>query len=95
MATSNIFQLIFVHPEIMPKFVDHRSPDLVTDFGFAGTDRLDVLLIEHDIVRPRPQVEKALLCCWHAMEQTQKELSSPQAVGRLVGGKSSTRTATL
>jgi hypothetical protein len=42
------FQLVFVHPEIMPQFVDHRSPDLVTDFGLAGTDRLDILLVAFD-----------------------------------------------
>jgi len=68
----------------MPQFVDHRSPNLVADFSLAGADRLDVLLVKHDVVRPRPQIEKALLCCWHTMKQTQKEPSSPREGRRLV-----------
>jgi hypothetical protein len=61
----------------MSQFVDYGSPDLVTDFGIAGTDRLDVLLVKHDVVRPRPQVEKALLCRRDAVKQTKKKPSSP------------------
>src|ERR1039458_532341 len=68
----------------MPQFVNHGSPDLITDFALAGTDRLDVLLVKHDVVRSRPQIEKALLCRWHTMKQTQKKPSLPRAGRRLV-----------
>lgn len=49
------------------------TPDLLADFGLAGADRFDVLLVQHNVIRPGGQVEGALLCSGHAMEQSQKK----------------------
>jgi len=39
------------HPsEIMAQFMDNRQTDLFADFGFARGDRLNVLLIKHDVI---------------------------------------------
>jgi len=45
-------QLGIIHSEIMSQFVEDCLPDLVTDLGFIGADRLDVLLVEDDAVWP-------------------------------------------
>ena len=57
----NVLQLGLIHAEVMPQFVEHGLPDLVTDFGFAGADRLDILLVENDAVRSRTEVKRKRL----------------------------------
>ena len=37
-------------------------------------DRFNILLVEHDVIRPGREVEYALLGRGHAMEETQKQL---------------------
>ena len=49
----NILQLILIHPEIMAQFMDDRQTDLFADLRLAGGDRLNVLLIKHDVIGPR------------------------------------------
>src|SRR6266849_3598189 len=46
----NILQLVFIQPEIVTQFMDDRKADLFADFGLAGADRFDILLIEHDVI---------------------------------------------
>lgn len=53
--------------------MDDRQADLFAAFGFAGADRLDILLLEHDVVRSGGQVKDALLGRGHAVEDTQKQ----------------------
>src|SRR5216684_2926841 len=53
--------------------MDDCQPDLLADFGLAGADRFNILLIKHDVIGPRRLVKYALLGRWHAMEKTQKQ----------------------
>src|SRR5208282_585839 len=53
--------------------MDDRKADLFAHFRLAGADRLNILLIEHDVIGSRRQVEYALLGRGHAMEETQKQ----------------------
>jgi len=71
----DILQLALVHSEIVAEFVDDRSPDLLPDLGLTGADCFNVLLVEHDVVRPWPQVKDALLGHRHPVKQTQQQLS--------------------
>ena len=48
----NILQLVLIHPEIVAQFMDNRPADLFADFGLAGADRFNILLIEHDVITP-------------------------------------------
>src|SRR5438552_10235941 len=57
----NIFRLILIHPEIVAQFMDDRQPDLFADFGLAGADRFNILLIKHDVIGPGRQVKYVLL----------------------------------
>jgi hypothetical protein len=54
---------------------DSKS-DLFADFDLAGTDRFNILLIKHDMIWPRRQIEYALLGGGNAMEDTQKQSPS-------------------
>ena len=49
----NILQLVLIHPEIVAQFMDDRKADLFADFGLAGADRFNILLIKHDVIGPR------------------------------------------
>ena len=53
LASLNILQLVLIHAEIVSQFMDDRQADLFADFGLVGADRFDVLLIKHDVIRPR------------------------------------------
>ncbi len=53
LSSLNILQLVLIQPEIVAQFMDDRKADLFADFGLAGADRLNILLIEHDVIRPR------------------------------------------
>ena len=48
----DIPQLSLIQAEIMSQFVEDCLPDFVTNLGFIGADRLDVLLVEDDAVWP-------------------------------------------
>jgi hypothetical protein len=41
----NILQLVLIHPEKVAQFMDDRQADLFADFGLAGADRFNILLI--------------------------------------------------
>ena len=69
----DIFQLLLVHAKIMAKLVDDGKPDLLSDFGFGGAHRFNVFLVEDNVIRPGWQVEHALLCYGHAVEEPKKE----------------------
>ena len=69
-----IFESFLVHAEIMTELMNHCEPDLCADFGLRGAHRFDVLLVEHDVVRPRWQIEDTLLCHGHAVEEPEQEL---------------------
>jgi hypothetical protein len=75
------------------QFVDKRLADLVADFSPAPTDRFDVLLVKHDVVRTHGNLNDALLRCWNAVKDAKKQ--PPLLSGRRdwFGGKSSTRIA--
>jgi len=53
--------------------MDDRQADLFADFGLAGADRFNILLIKHDVIGPCRHVKYALLGRGHAMEETQKQ----------------------
>src|SRR5579872_7238475 len=50
-------------------------PNLLVDFGLSGAHRLDVLLVQHNVIGPGRQGKYALLGCRHAMEKPQKQVS--------------------
>ena len=53
LASLNILQLVLIHAEIVSQFMDDRQTNLFADFGLAGADRFNILLIKHDVIRPR------------------------------------------
>ena len=54
--------------------MDDRQADLFADFGPVGTDRLNILLIQNDVIGPARQVKHALLVGGgHAMKDAQKQ----------------------
>ncbi len=73
MQELNVFELGLVHSKIVPQFVEHGLPDLATNFGFVGADRLDILLVEDDAVRPRAEVEHTPPSGGHTVEFSQKQ----------------------
>lgn len=42
--------------------------DVLTSFGLAGADRLNILLIQYDVIRPHRQVKYAFLRRRHTIE---------------------------
>ena len=48
--------------------MDDRQADLFADFGLAGANGFNILLIKHDVIGPR-RVKYALLGRGHAMEE--------------------------
>jgi hypothetical protein len=48
----HIFQLFLIQPEVVAQFMDDRQADLFADFGLAGADGFNILLIKHDVIRP-------------------------------------------
>src|SRR5271166_301518 len=73
LSLLDVLQLFLGHSEIMSEFVDDRPPDLFPHFRLVVADGLNVLLIEHDVVRPRRQPKNALVGHWHAMEKTEAQ----------------------
>jgi hypothetical protein len=48
----NILQLVLIHPEIVAQFMNDGQANLFADFGLAGADRFNILLIKHDVIGP-------------------------------------------
>src|SRR5262245_8977727 len=69
----NILELALIQPEIVAEFMDDRQTDLFADFGFAGADRFNVLLIKHDVIGPRRQVKDALPGHGYSMENAESQ----------------------
>jgi hypothetical protein len=69
----NILQLLLGHPEIVPQFMYESLADLMSDFSVIGADRLNVLLVKHDVIRSGGEVEDAPLRRGHAVEDAQKQ----------------------
>jgi hypothetical protein len=61
MSGLDVFQLSFVHPEVVAQFVEHRLSDFVTDFGFGTANGFDVFLVENDASGPGGEVEHTAL----------------------------------
>lgn len=48
----DMLQLVLIHAEIVAQFMDDGKADLFADFGLAGADRFNILLIKHNVIRP-------------------------------------------
>ncbi len=69
----------------MPQFVNEGLPDLVSHFGFSGTNRFNIPLVQDDVIGSGWNIEKALSCPGYAMKYPQEQLSrSPWRRRRLV-----------
>ena len=78
---ATIFQLFLIHSEIVAEFMDDGQADLFVDFRVAGANRLNILLVEDDVIGSARQAEYAFLRGAHAMKDAQKQpplLSGPQ-----------------
>lgn len=64
----HILQLLLGHPKIVPQFMYESLADLTSDFSLVGADRLNVLLIKHDVIRYCGEVEDAPLRRRHAVK---------------------------
>ena len=53
--------------------MDDREANLFADFGIVGAHRLNVLLIEHDVLGPGGHIEDALLSSGHAVEEPEQQ----------------------
>jgi hypothetical protein len=69
----HIFQLFLSHTEIVTEFVDDGQADLFADFRIAGANRLNILLVEDDMIGSARQVEYAFLRGGHAMKDAEKQ----------------------
>jgi len=78
----NILWLGLVHAEVVSQLMKQCLSDFMTDFGFAGTDRLDILLVQNDTVWSRAEIEHAFLSPGHPLKDSQKQAA------RLVVGSS-------
>ena len=56
---ATIFQLFLIHSEIVAEFMDDGQADLFVDFRVAGANRLNILLVEDDMIGSARQVEYA------------------------------------
>jgi hypothetical protein len=54
----------------MAELMYDREPNLCPDFSLRGAHRFNILLVEHDVIRPRWQIEDTLLCHGNAVEET-------------------------
>src|SRR5207253_7572405 len=77
--------------------MDDRQADLLADFGLAGADCFNILLIKHDVIGPCWQVKYALFLVvgtpWKRPRSSRP--CRPVCGDGWFGGKSSTKTATL
>ena len=76
----NILPLLLIHPKMVPQFMDDRQADLFADFGLAGADCFNILLIKNNVIGSIWQVEYAFLGGGHTMKDAQKQ---PPLVPRL------------
>jgi hypothetical protein len=61
------------YTEIVTQFVDDGQPDLFADFRVAGANRLNILLVQDDMIGSARQVEYAFLRGGHAMKDAEKQ----------------------
>src|SRR5713101_3471514 len=64
----NVPKLLLGHPKIVPQFMYERLANLMTHFGLARADRLNILLIKHNVIRSCGEVEDAPLRRRHAVK---------------------------
>jgi len=64
----HILQLLLSHPKIVPQFMYESLANLMSDFSLVRADRFNILLIKHDVLRSRGEVEDAALRRRHAVE---------------------------
>lgn len=69
----DIPQLLLGHAEVVPQFVYQRLANLMANFSLVRTDRFDILLVKHDVVRPSREVEDAFLGSRNTMKDAQKQ----------------------
>ena len=69
----HIPQLLLGHAEIMTEFMYESLANLMTNFRLIGADRLNVLLIKHDVSWTYRNIKDALLRRWHSMKDAQKQ----------------------
>jgi hypothetical protein len=69
----NVAKLFLGHPKIVPQFMYESLADLMTHFGLARADRLNILLIKHNVIWSCGEVEDAPLRCRHAVKDAQKQ----------------------
>jgi len=64
----HILQLLLGHPKIVSQFMYESLADLMSDLSLIGADRLNILLVKHDVIRSRGEVENAPLGRRHAVK---------------------------
>jgi len=64
----HILQLFLSHAEIITEFMSESLANLMTNFCLVGADRLNILLVKHDVIRPCGEVENAPLGRRNAVE---------------------------
>ena len=57
--------------------MDDGQADLFADFRLVGADRLNILLIQHDVIGPRGQVKHSLLGPGYSVEKTESQMPRP------------------
>src|SRR5262249_24210235 len=57
--------------------MDDGQADLFADFRLVGADRLNILLIKHDVIGARGQVKHALLGPGYSVEKTESQMPRP------------------
>ena len=67
-SSLNILQLLLGHAEIMTEFMYESLADLMSDLSLIGADRLNILLIKHDMIRSGGEVEDAPVRRRHAVK---------------------------
>src|SRR5208283_2517163 len=72
-TSLDALELLLGHSEIVSEFVDDRAPDLLAQLGLVVADSLDVLLVEHNVIRACWEAKDTLLGHRYAVKQAQAE----------------------
>jgi hypothetical protein len=79
--------LATTRPSVVPhpsrnsdRVVEDGQADLLADFRVAGANRLNILLVQDDMIGSARQVEHAFLSGGHTMKETEKQ---PPLLSRL------------
>lgn len=80
-----ISKLIFVHPEVVPKFMKYGLAHLMSNFGFAPANCFDVPLVENDAVRGEGEVKHTLLRGRHTLEDPKEQVAWRRDIDRYGG----------